>query len=86
MLVGPLELHVQTKAGRKFLGAVSVLEDFHTDMVLGADYILSSEVQLTIDGGRVKLCCWTLSIFLASDFPVGRPQSQVSSKESRLVD
>ncbi|KAH8018803.1 hypothetical protein HPB51_012193 [Rhipicephalus microplus] len=84
MPLGALYWHIQNEAGSKFLAAVPVLKDLHADMVLGAYYLLYGEVQLTIDGGRVKLSCLTL--ISAPDSPVGRPHSQVSSKESRLSD
>ncbi|KAH8021838.1 hypothetical protein HPB51_018544 [Rhipicephalus microplus] len=75
---------IHTKARSEFLAAVLALEDWNVDMVLGADYLLSGEVLLTIDSGQVKLHCLTSSIFFAPSSPVERLQSQKSSDEGIL--
>ncbi|KAH6929286.1 hypothetical protein HPB50_025945 [Hyalomma asiaticum] len=53
--IGALDLHLHTEAGSKFLAAVPIFQDLPADMILGADYLLSGEVQLTMDGGGVQL-------------------------------
>ncbi|KAH8040877.1 hypothetical protein HPB51_013047 [Rhipicephalus microplus] len=80
--VGALDLQTRTKTGRTFLATVRVFEHFHVDMNLGADYLLSSKVQLTINCERVKLHCFTL----VSEAPAEESQAQTSSNESTLSD
>ncbi|XP_075722582.1 uncharacterized protein LOC142814690 [Rhipicephalus microplus] len=53
--VGALNLQLNTEAGSKFLSSVPVFDDLPTDMVLGADYLLSGEVRLTVEGSTVNL-------------------------------
>lgn len=55
LLVGALDLHLETKAGSMFLVSVPVLGDLPADMILGADLLISGEVNLTIDHNKIHL-------------------------------
>ncbi|XP_049270203.1 uncharacterized protein LOC125757903 [Rhipicephalus sanguineus] len=46
---------INTEAGHKFLSSVPVFEDLPADIVLGADYLLSGDVRLTVEGSSVNL-------------------------------
>ncbi|XP_037526178.1 uncharacterized protein LOC119403307 [Rhipicephalus sanguineus] len=77
--VGALDLQLQTEAGSKFLAGVPAFEDLPTDMILGADYLLSGEVRLTVDSAGVNLSLLTPSTALAQRSQVDRPQPEVSA-------
>lgn len=47
---------------------------------------MSGEAQLIIDGGCVKFHSLPLSVYLASNYPVGRPQPPISSNERNLSE
>ncbi|XP_075744127.1 uncharacterized protein LOC142802928 [Rhipicephalus microplus] len=46
---------VRTTAGTKVLPAITVFEDLTADMILGADFLLSDDIELTIHRGHVEL-------------------------------
>lgn len=52
---GTIDLRLHTTAGTKHLRDVPVFDDLPADIILGADYVLSNDVQLNIEGGKVML-------------------------------
>ncbi|XP_077563218.1 uncharacterized protein LOC144178936 [Haemaphysalis longicornis] len=58
--VGALDLTIVTGAGRRSFTAIPVFEDLPADAILGADYLLSNDVEVRIERGQAHLCPTTI--------------------------
>lgn len=50
---GAIKLQLKTAAGNKNLRNIPVLDDLLTDLVLGVDFLVDSDISILIEGGKV---------------------------------
>ncbi|KAH8034498.1 hypothetical protein HPB51_025160 [Rhipicephalus microplus] len=74
MPVGMLDISVRMAAGTKVLPAIPIFEDLPADMILGADFLLSHEIELTIHRGHIELWSSTAGTTATTLPPPSGPQ------------